>query len=145
MQIRLYCGPPSERPKPPVVLVNNQETAMDALILEIDNIASIDVVKKEQHLKQLSERAPNGVILIKLKKDKPMVRLAELYDVFDVPKEQQNLSIAINGAHVEHPELLLADQRKVDSIVLASFDDVDTLTRWSFEDTYLNIILKPKR
>ncbi|TPE44086.1 hypothetical protein [Pontibacter mangrovi] len=128
-----------EQPQP-LVLVNNQETATYALILNPDDIENVKVVKGENALNRFGEKATDGAVIIDLKEELPLVRLKEVYKAFKVPKKQQKLTLAINGKHVEDTALLLADLRQVEKVEVADFSMASS--RWSFDEQYLNIITK---
>ncbi|OKL42006.1 hypothetical protein A3841_08355 [Pontibacter flavimaris] len=127
----------------PLVLVNEQETATNALILNPNDIEHVEVVKGGNALNRFGEKATDGAVIIDLKQELPLVRLKEVYQAFKVPKKQQKLTLAINGNHVKDPALLLADLRQIDKIEVAEFS-VTTSSRWSFDEQYLNIITRPQ-
>ncbi|MCX2739564.1 hypothetical protein [Pontibacter anaerobius] len=79
---------------------------------------------------------------MELKQQLQLARLTELYKAFNVPEKQQKLTLAINGAHVKDPALLLADLRQVQKVETAAFETA--VSRWSFDAHYLNIITKPQ-
>ncbi|WP_266202958.1 hypothetical protein [Pontibacter kalidii] len=127
----------------PLVLVNKQETAASAVILNPGDIENVEVVKGRQALERFGEKATDGAVIISLKQELLLVRLEEVYSAFDVPKQQQKLTVAINGKHVKDPALLLADLRQIEKVAVTEFE-VTTPTRWSSDEQYLNIITKPR-
>jgi hypothetical protein len=127
----------------PLVLVNEQETTTNAIILNPGDIDAVEVVKGANALERYGEKGKDGVIIMNLKQDLPLVRLQEVYKAFAVPEQQQQLTLAINGKHVKDPALLLADLRQIKKVEVADFE-VASPTRWSFDEQYLNIITKPQ-
>ncbi|SFG45679.1 hypothetical protein [Pontibacter chinhatensis] len=131
-----------EKPQP-LVLVNNQETMLSAIILNDNDVKSLNVLKGNEAVERFGQKAADGAILMNLKQDLPLVRLEEVYKTFKIPAQQQKLTLAINGKHVKDPTLLLADLRQIERVEVTDFD-VTSPSRWSFEEQYLNIITKPQ-
>ena len=131
-----------EKPQP-LVLVNNQETMLSAIILNDNDVKSLNVLKGNEAVERFGQKAADGAILMNLKQDLPLVRLEEVYKAFKIPAQQQKLTLAINGKHVKDPTLLLADLRQIEKVEVTDFD-VTSPSRWSFEEQYLNIVTKPQ-
>lgn len=131
-----------EKPQP-LVLVNNQETMLSALILNDNDVKSLNVLKGNEAVERFGQKAADGAILMNLKQDLPLVRLEEVSRAFKVPAQQQKLTLAINGKHVKDPTLLLADLRQIEKVEVTDFD-VTSPSRWSFDEKYLNIVTKPQ-
>lgn len=127
----------------PLVLVNKQETAPNAIILSPKDIETVEVVKGANALERYGEKGKDGVVIMELKQGLSLVRLEEVYKTFEVPHQQQQLTLAINGKHVKDPTLLLADLRQIERVEVADFE-VASPTRWSFDEQYLNIVTKPQ-
>lgn len=124
----------------PLVLVKEQETTVSAILINPDDIESITVVKGAEATKQFAEKGQHGVILLEPKAGLQLVRLHEVYDAFKVPTQERTLTVAVNGKHVKHPELLLADIRQIERVEIADF--TTSATRWSFDAQYLNIVTR---
>ena len=131
-----------EKPQP-LVLVNDQETTLGAFVLNDSDVKRLNVLKGDEALERFGEKATDGAILIYLKQELPLVRLEEVYKAFDIPAQQQKLTLAINGKRVKDPALLLADLRQVEKVEVTDFD-VTSPWRWSFDEQYLNIVTKPQ-
>lgn len=129
-----------EKPQP-LVLVNNQETILGALILNDNDVKSLNVLKGNEAVERFGQKAADGAILMNLKQQLPLVRLEEVYKAFKIPAQQQKLTLAINGKHVKEPTLLLADLRQIEKVEVTDFD-VTSPSRWSFDEQYLNIVTK---
>ncbi len=129
-----------EKPQP-LVLVNNQETILGALILNDNDVKSLNVLKGNEAVERFGQKAADGAILMNLKQQLPLVRLEEGYKAFKIPAQQQKLTLAINGKHVKDPALLLADLRQIEKVEVTDFD-VTSPSRWSFDEQYLNIVTK---
>lgn len=142
--IKLNCAQPATVTQlpPPLLLVNGQESTPNALVLAPDHIASVKVIKGAEATERFGKKGANGTILLELKKELPLARIQEVYSAFQVPQKQQKLTVAIDGKHVPQPELLLADLRQIERVEIADFEM--NMSRWSFEEQYLNIITKPQ-
>ncbi|AKD02250.1 hypothetical protein POKO110462_07550 [Pontibacter korlensis] len=139
--VRLNCAPPTAKSQA-LVLVNEQEASPNAIILNPNDIESINVLKGSEVPEQLADKGKHGVIMMELKQELPLARLEEVYKAFNISKEEQNLTLAINGTHVKDTSLLLADLRQIEKVEVADFDT--SRSQWSFKEQYLNIITKPQ-
>ena len=123
----------------PLVMVNEQQTAMGTFILEPDKIKSIDVLKGQKATEKYGDKAKEGAVIITLKEQVELIRLPKVYTHFEVPAAQQQLKVAINGKIVQKPELLLVE--------LASVKDVEVATAKNpfaegGEEKYLNLVTR---
>lgn len=123
----------------PLVLINEQQTAMGAFILEPDKIERVDVLKDQKATAKYGDKAKEGAVIITLKEQVELSRLPEVYAHFEVPAAQQQLKVAIDGRMLEKPELLLVE--------LASIKDVEVGTAENpfaagGEEKYLNLVTK---
>lgn len=125
----------------PLVLVNSLQTTTSGLLVAPEQIASVEVFKDQQAVKLYGSKAKAGVVVIKLKEEKQLARVQEVYDYFQVPQEQQKLKLAVNDQLVSDKALLLADLQHIEKVELKT-QDVTAVNRFSFDEDapYLNIV-----
>lgn len=125
------------------MLAGDAETVKSALILDPQHIQSINVYKGTEAIDKFGSKAKDGAIVIALKSDVALVRLAQVFAAFKVPAQQQNLPVAIDDKLVDKPELLLANLEEIDKVEVKK-QDVSAPVRFSFDEDalYLNIITK---
>ncbi|PRY13714.1 hypothetical protein CLV24_10584 [Pontibacter ummariensis] len=125
----------------PLMLIEGQETASNAIILDRNSIESIRVYKGEDAVSQFGEKGKDGVIILSLKEEVPLVRLEQVYMHFKVSPKQQRLKVAVDDRLVANPELVLADLRKIEKVEVKQ-QAVTAPARWSFvpDEHYLNIV-----
>ncbi|GAB3198152.1 hypothetical protein GCM10027293_14290 [Pontibacter aydingkolensis] len=121
----------------PLILVEGQQTAMGAFILEPDKINNIDILKGEKATVKYGNKAKEGAVVITLKEK--LIRLPKVYAHFKVPAAQQQLKVAINGKVVQKPELLLVELASVKDVQVATADNPFVE---GGEEKYLNLITK---
>lgn len=124
----------------PLFLVNDQETTMRAMILSPDDIISMDVVKAAAAIERFGEKGKDGVVILTLKQALPLARVTDVYKAYNVPEMYQKLSLAINGVHITDTALLLADLRQIEKVEATDFEN--TMSRWSYDKQFLNIVTK---
>ncbi|MFD2514614.1 hypothetical protein ACFSRY_12125 [Pontibacter locisalis] len=125
----------------PYVTINAQETAMGAFIVEPDQIASVEVIKEQDAVKQFGDKAREGAVIIRLRESVSLVRVQEVYDFFQVSPDHQQLKLTINDQLVSDKEKLLADLQQIEKLELKK-QDVTAVKRNSFDEEapYLNIV-----
>lgn len=126
----------------PFLLVGDEETASNALILNPDHIKSINVYKGPEATARFGSKAKDGAVVMTLKKDVSLARLAQVCAAFNVPEQQQNLPVAIDDKLVSKSKLL-ADLEEIDKVEVKK-QDVTAPARFSFDEDapYLNIVTK---
>jgi len=127
----------------PYMLAGDAETVKGALILDPQHIQSINVYKGSQATDKFGSKAKDGAIVIALKSNVALVRLAQVYTAFKIPAQQQDLPVAINDKLVGKPELLLANLEEINKVEVKK-QDVSAPVRFSFDEDapYLNIVTK---
>lgn len=125
----------------PLVLVDSRQTTINDLIVAPEQIASVEVFKDQQAVRLFGSKAKAGAVIIKLKGDKPLARVQEVYNHFRVPQEQHKLKLAVNDQLVADKDLLLADLQLIEKVELKT-QDVTAVNRFSFDEgaPYLNIV-----
>ena len=135
-EIKVYTR--SDSPDP-LVLLNKQETAMGAFILQPDKIERVDVLKDQKATAKYGDKAKEGAVIITLKEQVELSRLPEVYAHFDVPAAQQELKVAIDGKMIQKPELLLVELSSVKNVEVATAENPFVE---GGEEKYLNLITK---
>lgn len=123
----------------PLVLVNEQQTAMGAFILEPDKIEKVDVLKGEKATAKYGDKAKEGAVIITLKERAELIRLPKVYTHFKVPAAQQQLKVAINGKIVQKPDLLLVELASVKAVEVATANNPFAE---GGEEKYLNLVTR---
>ena len=123
----------------PLVVVNGQQTAMGAFILEPDKIKSVDVLKGEKATAKYGDKAVEGAVIIALKEDIELSRLPQVFTHFKVPAKQQQFKVAIDGRIVSKPELLLVELVSIKNVVVATADNPFIE---GGKEKYLNLVTK---
>ncbi|MEJ8803103.1 hypothetical protein [Pontibacter sp. H249] len=134
--IKVYTRSESQNP---LVILNGKETAMGAFVLEPDKIKSIDILKDQKATAKYGDKAKEGAVIITLKEQVELSRLAVLYAHFEVPAAQQQLKVAIDGKMVQKPELLLVELASVKKVEVATADNPFVE---GGEEKYLNLVTK---
>ncbi|WP_347158342.1 hypothetical protein [Pontibacter chitinilyticus] len=127
----------------PYLLINSQETAMSAFVLNPDHIQSIEVFKGPAAVDKYGDKAKAGAVVMTLKEDVKLARLEQVYAAFNVPEQQRSLKLAIDDKPVSDPELLLANLPDIARVEVKQ-QDLTAPARFSFDPDapYLNIVTK---
>ncbi len=112
---------------------------MGAFILQPDKIKSIDVVKGKKATTLYGDKAKAGAVIIELKDQVTLSRLPQVLAHFEVPAEQQELKVAIDGKIVQQPDMLLVE--------IASVKNLEVTTAENFfveggQEQVLNLVTK---
>lgn len=123
----------------PLVVINGEQTAMGAYVLEPEKIKHIEVLKGQQATDKYGESAREGAVIITLKEQPELVRLAQVYAHLDIPVKQQKLKVAIDGNMVQKPELLLI---ALSSIKKAEVTKAENPFASGGKEKFLNLITR---
>ncbi|MCC9168956.1 hypothetical protein [Pontibacter harenae] len=126
----------------PLLLVNNQETSRNALIIDDANLKVDAILKDAEATEKYGNKAEGGVVLASTAGNIQLVSLEQVLDYFKVPASQRNLKVLVDGAMVK-PELILADISQIGKVE-AGPQDVTAPHRYSLNENerYLHIITK---
>jgi TonB-dependent SusC/RagA subfamily outer membrane receptor len=102
--IRIYCGPPKHHGNP-LVFIDSFETDFKSLVLDPNNIESINVLKDTVATRLYGARAKHGVILIKTKLN------TKFYKVTDFVNPRVNLNSSVSA--IELNGILLSDFKTI--------------------------------
>lgn len=127
----------------PLILVNDQQTRQNALILSPAAIENMSVLQEEHAKAELGEKAAYGAVLVQIKPHVNMVRLPEIYTHFHVPARQQQLKVVVDRTLIKDTELILADLQEIARVEVVK-QDITAPIRWSLDDEeeFLRIIPK---
>ena len=99
--------------------------------------------KAQKLTARYGNKAKDGAIVMAVKQDISLARIAQVYAAFNVPAQQQTLPVAIDDKMVGNPQLLLANIKEIVKLEVKK-QDVTAATRFSFDEDalYLNIVTK---
>lgn len=137
--VTLHASVPLSKP---LLLVNEQETSYNALVLDEAKLEIDTVLKNIVATEKYGDKARDGVILARTKDNVQLVRLEQILNHFQVPSLSRDLQVLINGKLVK-PELILADISNIEKIEVTTLD-VTSPYRYSWDENekYLNIVTK---
>ena len=92
----------------PLVIIGTLETTYHNLIIDRDNLEVIKTYKDSLELVPFGEKGKGGIVLARLKKNVPLLRLEEVFDLYKVPAANRTLKIMVNKRLI-NPALFLAD------------------------------------
>jgi hypothetical protein len=129
----------SDSIKHPLVFVDSFPTSLKGLIMDPQNIKSINVYKDTAAVNRYGKQARDGAILIQTKDQVSLLRLSGLYKKFNIPDSLTHYRVCINDVLVDDPRHILADIAQVSSI--HTFTSVDrTDLNHPKSETLINII-----
>lgn len=122
----------------PLAIVGTFATPLPYLVIDPNNIDSINILKNGT---ALGQRARNGVIRIYPKKNARLLTLRELYERFSVAPADRTLRVCIDEVVVDAPELLLVDESAIAGVNTFTHTDWNNPAEPKSE-TFLNITRK---
>lgn len=99
--------------KQPYMLVDTFRVDMKFLVINPDNIESVDVLKDSTAVKVYGDKATYGAVIIKTKPNTKLLRANDILDRYNISQADKNLRICINKTIISKPELLLIEQSEI--------------------------------
>jgi hypothetical protein len=126
----------------PLIIVDSFKTDRKHLMLDPDNIVSIDILSDSNTVSRYGDKAKHGVIVIKLKKNAELLQLEGLLNQFKIPEQDRKLNVCIDNMLVKDSDKLLADKK--DIVTVEVIKDICWITPAIAmpEERYINIVTK---
>jgi hypothetical protein len=137
--------PPLTAHEQPIIIVDSFTTDLGHLLLRPENIQSIDLVTDGKVTSAYGEKAKNGVLVVRPKKNTKIIPLNDLLDQFNIPVPDRTLNVCVDKILVKDVKKLVVDKEEILSV------DVITDICWVTpaiagpEQRHINIITKRPR
>lgn len=112
-RIRLDGPRYSDTNKIPLIIIDSFETNFNHLILNVNNIESINVFKDSSAFAKYGVKSKDGVIVINIKKEVEILRLKTLLEKYLPNQDYINIPIKINDKLIQYPQLILVDTSEI--------------------------------
>ncbi len=130
----------STRSQAPLLLLENQETSFNSLIVDQEDILVKKTYTDSLLLVSLGEKAKHGVVVAELKSKRPLFRLEHVLDYYKVSAEKRQLRVLVNNKLVD-PKLLLADITRIAKVEVVIQDKHSPIRySWNENEEFLNIV-----
>ncbi|RNI23497.1 hypothetical protein EFB08_18350 [Rufibacter latericius] len=124
----------------PLLLLGSQETDYTSLVVDPKEIIVVQTYKDSAMLAEMGHKARNGVLLIRLKNQKTLLKLEDVLDYFEVPPTQRQLRVLVNKQPV-NPEHFLADIKRITKVEVITLDKISpSRISWDENEQFLNIV-----
>jgi hypothetical protein len=133
--------PSANEDRIPIIVVDTFTTDPRHLLLEAENIASVDLVKNSKIIAAYGQKASKGVILVKPKKNTKIVSLTGLLDQFNVPVADRHLHVCVDKVAVPDATKLVADKDHIESVEIITA----TPAVAGVEERHINIVTRKSR
>ncbi|MBC3540549.1 hypothetical protein ACFSC6_11725 [Rufibacter sediminis] len=124
----------------PLLLLGSQETSYGSLLVDPKEIIVVQVYKDSAVLAEMGRKAQNGVVQITLKNKKPLLKLEDVLDYFEVPPAQRQLRVLVNK-HPVNSAHFLADLKRIAKVEVITQDKITPYRlSWDENEQFLNIV-----
>ncbi len=114
------------------------------MVLDPENIASIQVLKDTSAINRFGDFGKNGALIINTKPNTNLLRLKSLLDKFQVADSVRKYKVCINEVPIAHPELILLDESQITGV--STLDSIEWNPSGSNKnEKLLNIVSKSKQ
>lgn len=126
----------------PLIIVDSFTTDFNHLLLEPGRIQSIDILKDSSAVILYGDKAKNGILIIKPKKNTEIIRFNDMLNLFHITGPDRNLNVCIDNVRVKDSNKLLADRS--DIVTVEIIRDIYWITPLIAgpEERYINIVTR---
>jgi len=128
----------------PLIFVDTFKTDMNHLVLDPQNIVSINIFKDSTAVSKFGDAGKNGVVMIYPKAHTTFLRVDKILNEYKLSNEDKKLRICINKTLMWNPQLILIDKSEIERV------EVTTERHWTnIEDAnscekFINIVTRTR-
>ena len=100
----------------PLVLVDSFTTDINYLVLNPQNIESIDILKDSAAISRFGQAGKFGVIFIHPKAGTKFLQIDRILNDYNLSNEDKNLSVYVNKVLMQSAKLLLIEQSEIENV-----------------------------
>jgi TonB-dependent SusC/RagA subfamily outer membrane receptor len=138
------CSRMIDADKQPLVFIDSVESDLNILWINPDDIKSIDILKDSTAVAKYGEKAKNGVIIIRTKRDIEMIKLSELITQYSMSIKDKNLKVCKDKILVEDPDKILVSRSDIAKVEVITDNYWHTPLIAGPEEKFINIVMKRK-
>lgn len=126
----------------PLYIVDSVVADPDLLLLDPDQILSVDVLKDSASTVLYGSMAQNGVINIRMKERAGLLGLDDLLDMYHIPETDRNLKVCIDNMLARNKHKILASQTNILRVEVIKDICWISPVEPGPEERYINIVIK---
>ncbi|AKQ47252.1 hypothetical protein TH63_18990 [Rufibacter radiotolerans] len=126
----------------PLLILGAQETDYASLVVDPKDITVVKAYQDSAILAAMGPKARYGVLVIELKNKKPLLKLEDVFDYFEVPAAHRHLQVLVNQRPITHSRFL-AHLHKIEKVEVIQIDKAHPIRiSWDENAQFLNIVTK---
>lgn len=145
-QTRIVLDGPNriDTTKMPLIFVDTFRTDMKHVVLDPENIQSINIFKDSASVSKFGDAGKYGVIMIYTKPNTTFLRVDKILNEYKLSDKDKKLRICINKTLMTNPQLILIEKSEIETV------EITTERHWiNTEDAnsgerFVNIVTRTK-
>ena len=145
-QTRIVLDGPSriDSTKMPLVFVDTFRTTMKHLVINPDQIKSINIFKDSAAISKFGEAGKNGTIVIYPKDNTTFLRVDKILNEYNISNEEKKLRICINKTLMENPQLILIEKSEIERVEITTDRHWTKIEDANSGEKFINIVIRVK-
>jgi len=142
--IVIICTTNIDTSRKPMVLIGKFITDLDHLVLDPNEIESIEVLKDSTAKLKYGDAGKFGVIIIYPKHRVKFLRVDKIFKIYNLSNEDKKLRICINKTLLRNPQLILIEKSQIESVELTTDRHGINVEDANTGEKFINIITRTK-
>lgn len=142
--IVIICTTNIDTSRKPMVLIGKFITDLDHLVLDPNEIESIEVLKDSTAKLKYGDAGKFGVIIIYPKHRVKFLQVDKIFKIYNLSNEVKKLSICINKTLLRNPQLILIEKSQIESVELTADRYGINVEDTNTGEKFINIITRTK-
>lgn len=143
-RIVLYCTNRVDTTRRPLILVDTFMTDFNHLVLDPNEIESIEVLKDSTANLKYGDAAKFGVIIIYPKPRVKLLRVDKILKIYNLSNEDKKLRICINKTLLRNPQLILIEKSQIENVEVTTDRHGINIHDANSGEKFINIITRTK-
>ena len=128
----------------PLVFVDTFRTTMKHLVINPDQIKSIEIFKDSTAISKFGDAGKYGTIMIHPKDPATFLRVDKIFTDYNISDEDKKLRICINKALIEDPHFILIERSEIVRVEITTDRHWTNIEDANSGEKFINIVIRTK-